>query len=179
VPASECTLSPCDRIFTRIGANDRIIAGQSTFLVELSETSTILEYATSRSLVVLDELGRGTSTHDGYAIAHSVLHDLVQRVSPLLMFSTHYHNLTDELRGNAQVGLFHMSCMVDDAAKAVTFLHKLTRGSTSESYGLHCAQVREKMRVVACAEWIDHGYCRRLLALEDQTSLEALTQGTR
>lgn len=69
-----------------------------------------------------------------------VLHDLVSRVSPLLLFSTHYHNLTDELRGIASVGLFHMSCLVDDEAKSVAFLHKLTRGSTSESYGLHCAQ---------------------------------------
>jgi len=79
VPAACCRMRPVDRIFTRIGASDRIMAGQSTFMVELSETSIILQNATSRSLVILDELGRGTSTFDGYAIAYSVLCHLVKQ----------------------------------------------------------------------------------------------------
>jgi len=129
-----------DRIFTRIGASDRIMSGQSTFLVELSETSTILRHASARSLVVLDELGRGTSTYDGYAIAHAVLTHLVASVKPLLLFSTHYHTLTDELVGSKDVSLYHMDCMVDEAAREVTFLYKFLRGVATDSYGLHCAQ---------------------------------------
>jgi len=103
VPARVCRMRCVDRIFTRIGASDRIMSGQSTFLVELSETSTILRHASARSLVVLDELGRGTSTYDGYAIAHAVLTHLVASVKPLLLFSTHYHTLTDELVGSKDV----------------------------------------------------------------------------
>ena len=140
VPARECRLRCVDRIFTRIGASDRIMSGQSTFMVELTETSTILRHASARSLVVLDELGRGTSTHDGYAIAHAVLAHLVSSVRPLLLFSTHYHTLTDELRGSKEVSLYHMNCIVDEAARHVTFLYKFTRGVATDSYGLHCAQ---------------------------------------
>jgi len=140
VPASSCRMRCVDRIFTRIGASDRIMSGQSTFMVELSETSTILRHASARSLVVLDELGRGTSTYDGYAIAHAVLSHLVSSVKPLLLFSTHYHTLTDELRGSKEVSLYHMDCMVNEAARLVTFLYKFKRGVAADSYGLHCAQ---------------------------------------
>ena len=91
VPARVCRMRCVDRIFTRIGASDRIMSGQSTFMVELTETSTILRHATARSLLVLDELGRGPSTYDGYAIAHSALSPLVSSVKPLLLFPTHYH----------------------------------------------------------------------------------------
>jgi DNA mismatch repair protein MSH6 len=101
VPARVCRLRAVDRIFTRIGASDRIMQGQSTFLVELAETATILRHATPRSLVVLDELGRGTSTHDGYAIARAVLQHLAAASRPLLLFSTHYHALTDEVPSRA------------------------------------------------------------------------------
>jgi DNA mismatch repair protein MSH6 len=100
VPASKCRLTPFDRIFTRIGANDNILAGQSTFMVELSETSKILREATPRSLVILDELGRGTSTFDGYAIAYAVLHHLTSKVRCLGLFSTHYQMLTEEFKNN-------------------------------------------------------------------------------
>ena len=140
VPASSCRLRCVDRIFTRIGASDRIMSGQSTFMVELSETATILRHASARSLVVLDELGRGTSTYDGYAIAHAVLSHLVTSVKPLLLFSTHYHTLTDELRGSKDVSLYHMDCMVNEEARQVTFLYKFKRGVAADSYGLHCAQ---------------------------------------
>jgi len=140
VPARSCRMRCVDRIFTRIGASDRIMSGQSTFMVELTETSTILRHASARSLVVLDELGRGTSTYDGYAIAHAVLSHLVTSVKPLLLFSTHYHTLTDELRGSKDVSLYHMDCMVDEVARMVTFLYKFTRGVANDSYGLHCAQ---------------------------------------
>lgn len=140
VPASSCRIRCVDRIFTRIGASDRIMSGQSTFMVELSETATILRHASARSLVVLDELGRGTSTYDGYAIAHAVLSHLVTSVKPLLLFSTHYHTLTDELRGSKDVSLYHMDCIVNEGARLVTFLYKFKRGVAADSYGLHCAQ---------------------------------------
>ncbi|KAJ1473698.1 muts domain V-domain-containing protein [Baffinella frigidus] len=152
VPASECRLRTVDRIFTRIGASDRIMQGQSTFLVELAETATILKHATRKSLVVLDELGRGTSTHDGYAIAGAVLNHLVTSVRPLLLFSTHYHALTDEVSTQQDVSLYHMDCLVDEPKRLVTFLYKFVRGVSSESYGLHCAQAAGlPSRVVARA----------------------------
>jgi len=119
VPARMCRMRCVDRIFTRIGASDRIMSGQSTFMVELTETATILRHATSRSLVVLDELGRGTSTYDGYAIAHAVLSHLVANVKPLLLFSTHYHTLTDELRGCKEVSMARCLDSRAVAARAV------------------------------------------------------------
>src|SRR6185312_17319402 len=103
VPASSCTLTPFDRIFTRIGANDRILSGQSTFMVESIETAKILNEATHRSMVILDELGRGTSTHDGYAIAYSVLTHLVRETKCVGLFSTHYVRLTDEFKSDKAV----------------------------------------------------------------------------
>ena len=108
VPARKCRLSPVDRIFTRIGASDRILQGQSTFYVELSETSTILHNATANSLVILDELGRGTSTFDGVAIAHSVV-EVTEDLDCRTMFATHYHSLVDEF-GQPNVALGNMSC---------------------------------------------------------------------
>lgn len=108
VPASKCRLTPVDRIFTRIGASDNILAGQSTFMVELAETSKILSEATSNSLVILDELGRGTSTFDGYAIAFAVLHHLINNVRCLGLFSTHYATLTKEFEHNPLVAMYYM-----------------------------------------------------------------------
>ncbi|KAI7863174.1 muts domain V-domain-containing protein [Spinellus fusiger] len=108
VPARSATLTPCDRIYTRIGANDNIMAGQSTFMVELSETAKILKNATSHSMVILDELGRGTSTHDGYAIAYAVLHELITHIGCLGIFATHYQNLCYEFINNTGVHNMHM-----------------------------------------------------------------------
>ena len=108
VPASFCRLTPCDQIFTRIGANDNILRGESTFMVELQETSKILREATPRSMVILDELGRGTSTFDGYAIAYAVLHYLSIHVGCLAMFSTHYQSLCQEFERNPTIKNMHM-----------------------------------------------------------------------
>ncbi|KAI9596421.1 muts domain V-domain-containing protein [Syncephalis fuscata] len=126
VPARQCRLTPVDRIFTRIGANDNIMAGQSTFMVEL---------------IILDELGRGTSTFDGYAIAYSVLHYLATMVGCLGLFSTHYGLLTEEMAHHANIALKHMACYVDDDRKKVTFLYKLTNGACPKSYGMHVANM--------------------------------------
>lgn len=107
VPASYCKLNLVDRIFTRLGARDDILQGQSTFLVELSEASTILQHATHHSLILLDELGRGTSTHDGNAIATAYVAKLTQ-MKCRTIFSTHYHNLVDRFTDNRHIQLGHM-----------------------------------------------------------------------
>jgi DNA mismatch repair protein MSH6 len=139
VPAAACTLTPVDRVFTRIGANDNIVAGQSTFMVELSETANILKHATRQSLVILDELGRGTSTFDGYAIAYAVLRHLVDHTACRTMFATHYHSLCDEFAVCPGVTLNHMSCVVEDNKRDVTFLYKLATGVCPKSYGMNVA----------------------------------------
>jgi DNA mismatch repair protein MSH6 len=139
VPASSCTLAPFDRIFTRVGANDNITAGQSTFMVELKETSTILRHATAHSLVVFDELGRGTSTWDGYSIAHAVLEHFSSAAPCCLMFSTHYHSIVDEFRQNIQVDLQHMACYADN--DDISFLYSLQPGVATDSYAMDVARM--------------------------------------
>lgn len=98
VAADSCRMSVVDRVFTRIGASDRILENKSTFFVELEETKAICELATPNSLVIMDELGRGTSTFDGYSIAHSVLSYLINKVQCRTLFTTHYHMLVDDFR---------------------------------------------------------------------------------
>ena len=95
VPAEKCLLTPVDRIFTRIGASDRILEGKSTFFVEMEETNNILKFASFKSLAIVDELGRGTSTFDGYSIAHAVLNFMVSSIKCRSLFSTHYHMLLE------------------------------------------------------------------------------------
>lgn len=107
IPAESCRLTLIDRIFTRLGANDDIMAGHSTFLVELNETSTILKHATEKSLVLLDELGRGTATYDGTSIAGAVVQFLAE-LKCRSMFSTHYHNLVDNFERDERILLGHM-----------------------------------------------------------------------
>eukprot|EP00667_Euglena_gracilis_P025040 EG_transcript_29157 len=135
VCAEECELSAVDRIFTRIGATDRIMAGQSTFMVELEETATILQHATAASLVILDELGRGTSTFDGYAIAYSTLKHIAQRIRCRTVFSTHYHFLTEEMARECAgaVAAYHMHYALDPATGEVTFLYQLRPGVCQKS----------------------------------------------
>lgn len=114
LPASSCQLTPVDRIFTRIGASDKILAGQSTFYVEMSETSTILSHATEKSLVIIDELGRGTSTYDGTAIAYSSLKYISERIGCLTLFSTHYHSLVEDFSNDPNISLQHMDCITNE-----------------------------------------------------------------
>ena len=153
VPAEKCRLSPVDRIFTRIGASDNILEGQSTFFVELSETSTILHEATQHSLVILDELGRGTSTFDGVAIASSVVQKLAEDLGCRTMFATHYHSLVDEFIAHPNVSMANMACKVKEVSDVVSmddnydpdanvmFLSKLVGGACTKSYGLNVARL--------------------------------------
>ncbi|KAG9414908.1 DNA mismatch repair protein msh6 [Aphanomyces cochlioides] len=144
VPAASCRLTPVDRIFTRLGASDRILAGQSTLFVELAETATILNHASKHSLVILDELGRGTSTFDGTAIAYGVVEHLLHNTGSRTMFATHYHSLVEEYIGNPNVVLGHMDCMVDpDNEQKVVFLYKLANGICPKSYGLNVATLAD------------------------------------
>ncbi|EDW70562.1 probable DNA mismatch repair protein Msh6 [Drosophila virilis] len=146
IPAVSCRLSLVDRIFTRLGAQDDILAGHSTFLVELNETSLILKHATCNSLVLLDELGRGTATYDGTAIAASVVNFLAN-LKCRTLFSTHYHNLIDFFHTDKRITLGHMACMVenedntDPTQETVTFLYKYTAGACPKSYGFNAAKL--------------------------------------
>lgn len=163
VPADYCTMTPIDRIFTRVGASDKILSGQSTFYVELAETANILHNATENSLCILDELGRGTATFDGTAVAHAVLNYLINRTKCTCLFATHYHSLVEDWAPDPRVYLGHMDCLVEvptssttdvtqeqnqtaavknkEALERVTFLYKLCSGSCPRSYGLNVARL--------------------------------------
>ncbi|KAH9730731.1 DNA mismatch repair protein MSH6 [Citrus sinensis] len=146
VPAEIFEISPVDRIFVRMGAKDHIMAGQSTFLTELSETALMLSSATRNSLVVLDELGRGTSTSDGQAIAESVLEHFVHKVQCRGLFSTHYHRLAVDYKKDPRVSLCHMACQVGNGVggvEEVTFLYRLSPGACPKSYGVNVARLAE------------------------------------
>lgn len=126
---------------SRLGANDNIFAAQSTFFVELSETKKILSEATPRSLVILDELGRGTSSYDGVAVAQAVLHHVATHIGALGFFATHYHSLAAEFDGHPEIGPRRMQIHVDEENKRVTFLYKLEEGVAEGSFGMHCASM--------------------------------------
>ncbi|KAI9816035.1 MAG: DNA mismatch repair protein msh6 [Pycnora praestabilis] len=139
VPCTAARLTPVDRIMSRLGAKDNIFAAQSTFFVELSETKKILSEATSRSLVILDELGRGTSSYDGVAVAQSVLHHIATKIGCTGFFATHYHSLATEFAGHPEIAPKRMKIHVDDENRQVTFLYKLEDGVAEGSFGMHCA----------------------------------------
>ncbi|XP_071595934.1 DNA mismatch repair protein Msh6 isoform X2 [Heliangelus exortis] len=146
VPAEVCRLTPIDRVFTRLGASDRIMSGESTFFVELSETSSILQHATEHSLVLVDELGRGTATFDGTAIASAVVKELAEKIQCRTLFSTHYHSLVEDYSHSAAVRLGHMACMVeneseDPSQETITFLYKFIEGACPKSYGFNAARL--------------------------------------
>jgi DNA mismatch repair protein MutS len=146
VPARRARVGLCDRIFTRVGASDNLGRGESTFMVEMRETATILRYATRRSLVVLDEIGRGTSTYDGMAIAWAVAEHLHDRICAKTMFATHYHELC-ALEG-ARPRVRNFSTAVREWKDEVVFLHKLVPGGASRSYGIQVARLAGLERAV-------------------------------
>ncbi|MCF0126823.1 MAG: DNA mismatch repair protein MutS [Clostridia bacterium] len=148
VPAESAKIGVVDKIFTRVGASDDLSMGQSTFMVEMMEVATILKEATSNSLVILDEIGRGTSTYDGLSIAWAVAEFIAdkEKCGAKTLFATHYHELT-ELE-NKQEGIKNYSIAVKEKGEDVIFLRKIVRGGTDESYGIHVAKLAGVPKVV-------------------------------
>ena len=141
VPASRATIGLVDRIFTRIGASDDLTKGQSTFMVEMNETANIIRHATTKSLVILDEIGRGTSTYDGLSIAWAVAEALHDRDAKGVrtLFATHYHELTELVATKARIKNFNIA--VKEWNDQIIFLRKLLPGGTSRSYGIQVARI--------------------------------------
>ncbi|MGQ4806702.1 DNA mismatch repair protein MutS [Candidatus Entotheonellaceae bacterium PAL068K] len=158
VPAAEATIGLVDRIFTRVGAIDDIAAGRSTFLVEMSETAHILHNATPRSLLILDEIGKGTSTSEGLSIAWAVALYIVRRLGTRALFATHYHELT-ALEGLCP-GVHNLHMLVRQTPQGIVFLRQVAPGGTTKSYGLHVARLaglpsevlEEAAQVLECLE---------------------------
>lgn len=137
IPAREAVIAPVDRIFTRIGASDDLVSGQSTFMVEMNEVAQILKYATKDSLVILDEIGRGTSTFDGMSIARAVIEHIREKVHAKTLFATHYHELTD-----LEDDKIRNYCIaVKEKGTNITFLRRIISGAADKSYGIHVARL--------------------------------------
>jgi DNA mismatch repair protein MutS len=151
VPARSARVGVADRIFTRVGASDNLARGQSTFMVEMSETSAILHGATSRSLVLLDEIGRGTSTYDGVAIAWAVTECLHNRIGCKTIFATHYHELTQLTEELAHARNFNVA--VKESGDDVVFLHRLEPGGADRSYGIHVGRLAGLPAPVVARAW--------------------------
>jgi len=139
IPAAEARVDLVDRIFTRIGASDDLARGQSTFMVEMCETANILNNATPRSLIVLDEIGRGTSTFDGLSLAWSIVEHLHNQVGAKTLFATHYHELTELAVRLPRLKNFNVA--VREWRDQIVFLRKIVEGGTDKSYGIHVARL--------------------------------------
>ncbi len=139
VPATEATIGVVDRIFTRVGASDDLSTGQSTFMVEMNEVANILHNATSKSLLILDEIGRGTSTYDGLSIAWSVVEHIAYQIGAKSLFATHYHELT-ELEGQIK-GVHNYCIAVQELGEDIIFLRKIIPGGADQSYGIQVARL--------------------------------------
>ncbi len=172
VPAESATLGLVDRIFTRIGAQDEIAAGQSTFMVEMVETANILTHATPRSLIILDEIGRGTSTYDGIAIARAIVEHIHNhpQLGAKTLFATHYHELIALEEYLPKVRNYNVAVL--EQGGRVAFLHKIARGGADKSYGIHVAQLAGIPKAVV------HRAEEVLRELETQHETNLLQSGT-
>ncbi|ABK43958.1 DNA mismatch repair protein MutS [Magnetococcus marinus MC-1] len=146
VPAGSAKIGRVDRIFTRVGASDDLAGGRSTFMVEMTETAHILHHASERSLVILDEIGRGTSTYDGLSIAWAVAEHIHTQCQARTLFATHYHELT-QLESQLD-GVFNLTVEVKEWKDQILFLHTIVRGAADRSYGIHVAQLAGLPRAV-------------------------------
>jgi DNA mismatch repair protein MutS len=138
VPADLFDTNVADRVYARIGASDNIARGESTFLVEMSETAAILNTATDRSLIIMDEVGRGTSTYDGLSIAQAIIEYIVSSVKGRTLFATHYHELTAL---ESPPAIENLTVAVQERAGGVEFLHRVIKGPADKSYGIHVASL--------------------------------------
>src|SRR5262249_50959119 len=139
VPAESATLPVIDRIFTRIGASDNLARGRSTFMVEMTETAVILNTATARSFIVLDEIGRGTATFDGLALAWAVVEHIHTKTRARTLFATHYHELTE--LAEQLTGVTNLQVSVKEAGDHIIFLRRVERGRADRSYGIEVARL--------------------------------------
>ena len=162
VPAKKATIGVVDRIFARIGASDELSRGQSTFMVEMTETARILNTATARSLVVLDEIGRGTSTYDGVSLAWSIVEYIHDHVGSRTLFATHYHELT-QLESTFS-GVKNYNVNVQEWDDKIVFLHKIVAGAADKSYGIHVA------KLAGVPQWVNDRAARILEQLETDRS---------
>jgi len=161
VPAKSARVGIADRIFARVGASDELGRGQSTFMVEMTETARILHAATEKSLVILDEIGRGTSTYDGISLAWAVTEFLHDAIGCRTLFATHYHELTELTATLKQARNWNVAVREDE--DGIVFLHKIVEGAADKSYGIHVArlagipiQVVERARVILETLETDH-----------------------
>jgi DNA mismatch repair protein MutS len=182
VPASRARLCIVDRIFTRVGAYDDLSSGQSTFMVEMNETAAILHNATKDSLIILDEIGRGTSTFDGVSIAWSVAEHIHQVIQAKTLFSTHYHVMNKLAEKFSRIKNYNLA--VREVGNEIIFLRKLIEGGTDQSYGIHVARLAGlPLEVVERAKEIqqilekDDDMVRKIKAkkLQEQMNLEKFT----
>ncbi len=139
IPAASATIGVADRVFARVGASDELARGQSTFMVEMVETARILNTATERSLVILDEIGRGTSTYDGLSLAWAIVEHLHDHLQPRTLFATHYHELTE--LGRRLTGVQNWNVAVKEWQDSIVFLHRIVPGGADRSYGIHVARL--------------------------------------
>ncbi|GFN37136.1 DNA mismatch repair protein MutS [Tepidimicrobium xylanilyticum] len=139
IPAKEADICIIDRIFTRIGASDNLSQGESTFMVEMNEVANIIKNATKNSLIILDEVGRGTSTYDGLSIAWSVVEYIAENIGAKTLFATHYHELVD--LENKLKGVKNLTILVEEKGDEIIFLRKIVEGSTNKSYGIQVAKL--------------------------------------
>ena len=139
IPARSAQLGLADRIFTRVGAGDDLASGQSTFMVEMAETANILHHASSRSLVLLDEIGRGTATFDGLSIAWAVAEHLAVEIQARSVFATHYHELNELAELHTNVA--NVQVLVEETGDDLLFLHRVVAGGASRSYGIEAARL--------------------------------------
>ena len=139
VPCREASLPLFDKIFTRIGASDDLVSGESTFMVEMIEANNAISNATENSLILFDELGRGTATYDGMSLAESIVEYIHNFIKCRTLFSTHYHELVDLEKTLSRLKNIHVSAHEEDGE--ITFLHKIKEGSIDKSYGIHVAKL--------------------------------------
>ena len=139
IPARQATICPVDKIFTRVGASDDLATGQSTFMVEMNEVAQILRYATKDSLIILDEVGRGTSTFDGMSIARAVMEFIHEKIKAKTLFATHYHQLI--ALEDVMNGVKNYSVAVKERGNDIVFLRRIVPGGTDRSYGVHVARL--------------------------------------
>ena len=177
VPCKSCTMPIFDKIFTRIGASDDLVSGESTFMVEMKEANTAISDATENSLILFDELGRGTATYDGMSLAQAILEYIHDKIKAKTMFSTHYHELTSLEKDLKHLKNVHVSAIEKEGQ--ITFLHKVKNGAVDKSYGIHVASLAHLPEsLIKRADEILNIYEKKNIKKETftQTSLFELTE---